>query len=301
MSSHEKQRAFHSGKRKRHEKQDLVHPYILKFDARQEKIVGMLNRLNELADSDMVICDCRTGLNDYSMNKKFAGKLDNLAKVLVTLSKKCYEKATALRNKISEAEDKKRVANQEIFYIEQVMKETDKCDVVQNQKLLHSGCFKTDPDCLPPVPTPLIKRKHAITISSDEEGDIYPGDADTKFMFPRDNNIDKQDRFKCQDCSKQFNDLQELCNHYSHHTPELYRCLKCNSISRSEHSFQNHQQTHLSQTYNCPVKDCGQFFELKTSLTNHMQKHSEDRMHCSVCGKEFQYRQSALEHEKYHH
>ena len=101
MSSHEKQRASHSGKRKCHEKQDLVHPYILKFDARQEKIVRMLNRLYELADNDMVICDCCTGLNNYSMNKKFADKLDNLAKVLVTLSTKCCEKATALWNKIS--------------------------------------------------------------------------------------------------------------------------------------------------------------------------------------------------------
>ena len=132
MSSHEKPRASHSGKHKCHEKQDLVHPYILKFNARQEKILHMLNRLYELADNDMVICDCHTGLNDYSMNKKFADKLDNLAKVLVTLSTKCCEKATALQNKISEAEDKKCVTNQEIFYIKQVMKESDKCDVVQN-------------------------------------------------------------------------------------------------------------------------------------------------------------------------
>ena len=145
----------------------------------------MLNRLYKLADNDMVICNQRTGLNDYSMNKKFADKLDNLAKVLLTMSTKCCEKATALQNKISEAEDKKCVANQEIFYIEQVMKESDKCNIVQNCKLLRSGCFKTEPDCLPPVPTPPpIKRKHTITILSDEEGDIYAGDADTKFMFP---------------------------------------------------------------------------------------------------------------------
>ena len=250
----------------------------------------MLNRLYEIADNDMVICDRCTGLNDYSMNKKFADKLDNLAKLLVTLSTKCCEKATALRNKISEAEDKKHVANQKIFYTEQVMKESDKCDVVQNQKLLHSGHFKTDPDCLPPVPTQPIKRKHTITILSDEEGDIYPGDADMKFMFPQDKSIDKQDCFKCQDCSKQFRDSQELLNHYSHHAPELYHCLKCNSIICSEQSFYNHQQTHVSQTYNYPVKDCGQFFRLKTFLTNHMQKDSEDHMHCSICHKEFQYK-----------
>ena len=37
MSSHREPQASHSGKRKCHEKQDLVHPYILKFNARQEK------------------------------------------------------------------------------------------------------------------------------------------------------------------------------------------------------------------------------------------------------------------------
>ena len=170
----------------------------------------MLNRLYELADNDMVICDRCTGLSDYSINRKFANKLDNLAKVLVTMSTKCCEKATELRNKISDAEDKKHVANQEIFFIEQVMKEMDKCDIVQNQKLLCSGCFKSDPDCLPPPPPKVVKRKHTITISSDEEGEIYAGDADTKFMFPQENSIDKDERFKCDDCSKQFRDSQEL-------------------------------------------------------------------------------------------
>ena len=87
----------------------------------------------------------------------------------------------------------------------------------------------------------------------------------------------------------------------SHHAQELYHCLKCNSVSCSEWSFYNHQETHSSETYNCPVEDCGQFFRLKTSLTNHMQKHLEDHMHCSICHKEFQYRQSSLEHEKYCH
>ena len=132
MSSREEPQASHSEKHERHGNKELVHPYILKLDPRQDKILCMLNRLYELADNDMVICDCCTGLNDYSMNRKFADKLDNLTKVLVTMSMKCCEKATELRNKISDAEDKKHVANQEIFFIEQVMKETDKCDIVQN-------------------------------------------------------------------------------------------------------------------------------------------------------------------------
>ena len=295
MSSQKQPRG---SKRKRHEISELIHPYILKFDSRQEKILKMLNRLYELADNDLVICDRRTGLNDYTMNKKFADKLDNLAKFLLSMSTKCCQKATDLRNKISAAEDKKHQENEEIFYIEEVLKATDKCDLVQNRKLLRSSRFKTDPDCLPPPPPP--KRIPVLTISTDEEDEeIYAGDADTKFMYPRENTIE-QDRYKCTDCDKHFRDSQELRNHCAHHARELYRCLKCNTISRSERSFYNHKLTH-SKSYNCPVEDCGQFFRLKTSLTNHMQKHSEHRMHCSRCGKEFQYRQSCVEHEKYRH
>ena len=104
MSSQKQPRG---SKRKRREISELIHPYILKLDSRQEKILKMLNRLYELADNDLVICDRRTGLNDYTMNKKFADKLDNLAKFLLSMSTKCCQKATELRNKISAAEDKK--------------------------------------------------------------------------------------------------------------------------------------------------------------------------------------------------
>ena len=125
------------------------------------------------------------------------------------------------------------------------MKEADKSVIVQSHKLLQSSWFKSDPDCLPPPSPQLVKRKHMITISSDEEDEIYAGDADTKFLFPRENNIDKDNRFKCTECTKQFRDSQELWNHSSHHAWELYHCLKYNSISRSERSFYNNQQTFL--------------------------------------------------------
>ena len=206
-------------KRKRSDIEELVHLYIMKFDARQEKLLKMLNRMYDLADNDLVICDRQTGLNDYTMNKKFADKLDNLAKVLVSMSNKCCEKATALRTKISDAEDKKRDANEEVWYIEEVVKETEKCYLVQNWKLLRSGKFKSDPDCLPPLPPP--KRIPVLTISTDEEDKDYPGDVDTKFMYPRENTIEK-DRYKCMDCGKHFRDSQELRNHCSNHAKELY-------------------------------------------------------------------------------
>ena len=183
-------------KNKRSSRDKLKHPYILKFESHEFKILTSLNKMFELADNDLVICDRRTGLNNYSINLKFADKLDNLAKSLVTMSNKCYQQAMAIHNKISESQDKKRDANEDLFFLGEVMKEGDKCDLVQSRKSLRSSHFKTDPDCLPLPPPP--KTKCTITISTDEDDKVFPGDADTKFMFPRENTIHKE-WYQCQD------------------------------------------------------------------------------------------------------
>ena len=286
-------------KRSRINTEDLTHPYILKFDTWEAKIMKSLNKLYDLADNDLFICDRCTGLNDFNINLKFADKLEDLSKALVTMSSKCCQKATDIWNKISEAQDHKHVANHEIFFLGEVS-DTDKCDIVQGQKTLRSNCFKSDPDKLPPPPPP--KRQHVgtIYISTDEEDEVQPGNIDAKFTYVKSNNNTKE-CYNCSECGKCFRDGQELRNHASNHALELYRCIRCSHISRSERSFYNHIQTHRSALHHCPHEDCGQYFTLKTSLTNHLQKHSPDKMHCSVCQKEFTYRQSYIEHEQYWH
>ena len=72
-------------KKTRHE--PLVHPYILKFETRESKLHVMMNKLFDLANTDMLLCDRDSGVNDYSLNKKLADKLDNVGKYLVGLSK----------------------------------------------------------------------------------------------------------------------------------------------------------------------------------------------------------------------
>ena len=120
--------------------------------------------------------------------------MDNFAKSLITMSNKCCQQATAIHNKISELQDKKCDANKDLFFLGEVVKEGDKCDLVQSRKSLCSSHFKTDPDCLSPPPP--LKRKCTITISTDEDEEVFPGDADTKFMFPRENTIDKE-QYQC--------------------------------------------------------------------------------------------------------
>ena len=90
-------------KNKQSSRDELKHPYILKFESCEFKIFRSLNKMFELADNDLVICDRRTELNDYSINLKFPDKLDNLAKSLIMMSNKCCQQATAIHNKISES------------------------------------------------------------------------------------------------------------------------------------------------------------------------------------------------------
>ena len=281
-------------KHSRTEHQQLIHLYILKFEARESKLNVMLNKLYELADTDMLLCNRDTGLNDYSLNRKLADKLESVAKSLVGLSKRCTEKANDIREKISQAEDKK-INMQDIVCTGEVLKPSDKCNFL---KARHSSPkhWVTDEG-------KLIKREVCETISSDESGDEmeeFPGDMDTKFTYTKENN-NTSDRYPCPDCDNLCRDSQELRNHQSHHHTELFRCMRCFTVCRSERSFYNHKQTHDRELNVCPVADCGMHFPLKTSLTNHLQKHSSDRLKCDKCPRTFQYRQSHIEHIKYRH
>ena len=148
----------------------------------------------------------------------------------------------------------------------------------------------------------IIKQEyHAVYVSTDEsDGEVEAGDIDTKFTYAKTNSNQKP-QYSCSDCDKMFCDSQELRNHTSNHHKEIYKCLKCNNISRTIRSFFNHYDTHQKPPNQCPVETCSMTFDRKSSLTNHLQKHSDFRMTCEKCGKKFQYRQSYLEHIEYRH
>ena len=77
-------------------------------------------------------------MNDYSLNKKLADKLDNVGKYLVGLSKRCTEKSNEICDKIAAAEDKK-VNMQDIIYSGDILKESEKCDFIKEHDAFQSG------------------------------------------------------------------------------------------------------------------------------------------------------------------
>ena len=224
-----------------------------------------------------MVCDRDSGLNDYTKNKQFADVLDDLSKQLIVLSKTCTDCAAKLHEKISYAEDQKQ-SLQDIVFFQEVVKESEKADVVHTwdpirYKSSHIFNIKTE--------------AHYTYLSDDQsdgEPDQWPGDADMKFRYTKQNENDPEKfHYPCYTCQKIFRDSHKLRNHLSNYHKELFRCLKCSHLARSEQAYKIHVKTHYSETFQC--KYCYFIFQLKSMLTNHLQKHSKELLKCQKCPK----------------
>ena len=131
--------------------------------------------------------------------------------------------------------------------------------------------------------------------------EIYSGEPDGHFTYPKTNEHPVETHmFICQICKAVFRDQNELRNHDASHKMEFYQCMLCYKYLRSLRSFENHRASHQSD-HTC--KQCGKSFALKSSLYNHGQIHSTDRMKCTHpgCKRTFKHRQNFLEHVNYGH
>ena len=66
----------------------LEHPYMVKFNNKKSKVMQLMEQLFELGDSDLIVCDMETGLNDFSKNLKFADSLEDLSKCMSRMAGK---------------------------------------------------------------------------------------------------------------------------------------------------------------------------------------------------------------------
>ena len=142
---------------------------------------------------------------------------------------------------------------------------------------------------------------------SDDDSDgetpteAFSGEVDGHFTYPKDNkNPVESHSFVCDHCGGVYRDRNELRNHYTNHRLEFFQCLVCDKTFRSVRAFEVHKESH-DKHHVCLV--CQKSFKLKSTLTNHAQVHSEDRMHCSHpgCEKSFKHCQNQLEHIKWGH
>ena len=264
-----------------------------------------MNDIFYLADNDLLLTDKDSGENDYSMTLKFAHKLDYIAEILTGLSSNCTDCAKRIRDTVDDARDQK-VQMQEVIpdvqLVDNITKIERSDELKEILKLIHG--LETGMETVPWIKdySKLVKREYAPIVSLDESEDesFEAGNIDTKFKFAKYNNYGET-VYKCLECHKRLRDSQELRNHLSNHKLEIYRCLMCLHVLRSIRSHEAHMDTHLKpKIYTCSHPSCGSSFNLRSSLTNHEQKHDKC-LQCEKCGKTFQYRQGYSEHIQYRH
>ena len=275
------------------------HPYIIKLDIKMSKLNQQLLAIYDLADCDLILSDARTGLNDFHLNETFAKKLEDISKKLASLSKQVSDKAEAIRQKIDKAVENKAQL-QDCVYVGEVLEYSKLCDVIKEwdkrpQRFKASSEFRIKRELLDSSDDD-DKQDEVAKKKKNSEGNGFSGDPDGHFQYIKQNENDAAAHtFICDLCQNVFRDTNELRNHEAMHSMEFYRCMQCLKVFRSVRAFDNHCASHMA-SHTCQT--CGKVFQLKTSLTNHMQIHSDHKMKCSVpgCKKTFRWRQNQLEH-----
>ena len=56
------------------------HPYSIKIDTKLSKLDAVLNSIYDLADGNLLVSNAETGLTDFSINERFAKKLEEASK-----------------------------------------------------------------------------------------------------------------------------------------------------------------------------------------------------------------------------
>ena len=202
------------------------HPFVTKLEVQIKKLQHMMNRIYDIASSNLVLTDAESGASDFSMNYYFADKLDKLSKCIINFGTTMSEKAAEIRERTSKAEDRK-VNIQPVQFVEEVNNIMKKSEIAQNKCSAKIHKFKQS----------LELRAKCEVLSTDKE-DSEQGDPDGHFFKPKNNeNPPERHSFVCKFCEKVFRDRNELRNHYSQHNMEFYTCVQCDRVFPHFKSF----------------------------------------------------------------
>lgn len=112
----------------------------------------------------------------------------------------------------------------------------------------------------------------------------------------------KKSRFKCQYCSKLFQERSDCLVHISkqHVEQRPHRCTLCDATFKKERSLKYHIRHHNGERrYKCTF--CDKAFKEKYHLTVHIRTHTGERpFACSQCGKAFKQTNELTSHIRTH-
>ena len=255
-----------------------------------------MDEIFDVAEQELIITVTDSGEPDMIANYQLTKCLLKLSESLFSLAEQCSEKADSLNEQVQRYRDQHE--STKVQFLTEITNPALKdalCQLRNPLPVKKTGEFVTWQ----------MKQEGRTVYVSDDESDeeqlIFGGDPDTRFAKTKPNDNDpEQYSYKCGKCEKVLRSLPELRNHASNHSKEFYTCIKCLRSMRSYSSFKKHRKSHYVDPLKCQT--CGDVFTLKSSLTNHVQKHGS-KLKCDKegCGKLFQYRQAFLDHRQYGH
>lgn len=104
--------------------------------------------------------------------------------------------------------------------------------------------------------------------------------------------------YKCNICDMSLVEMRNLSKHMLQHTGEnVYRCCVCDFKNCQKGSLKRHQIKHIRPNH-FQCKLCEQYFRDRTELAQHKASH---KLHCELCGQEFDNITSRNSHVKVDH
>ena len=284
----------------------------MEMETKVRKLIKNIEDIIYICDADMVISRTDTGVAKCDINLKLADCLEIFGKELIKLGEGCQEHADSIRKKIRKFKESTTL-NDKIEFVAEIENPELKRALHGMKTPLPVKKTKSEVTWQTKVEKPPLlyitdsedeiadETNDAVNQTSQRKKSVYIGNPDTRFRTPKQNN-NSEDKYyyACNKCRKVFRTATELRNHVSNHEEEFYTCLKCNQSMRTYKSFVAHRKTHSSgRRYDC--EECDSTFTLLSSLTNHMQKHSNEFNVCRKCKKKFKYRQKYLDHIQFKH
>lgn len=94
-------------------------------------------------------------------------------------------------------------------------------------------------------------------------------------------------RLKCQDCGKEYNNLQSLQTHHKNHISKNYECTKCTKVFKQPQTLADHLRRHYNlRNYACVI--CNKKFYKQFNVVEHMRIHTGERpFKCDHCDRTF--------------
>lgn len=109
--------------------------------------------------------------------------------------------------------------------------------------------------------------------------------------------------YHCYQCGKNFTHKAFLKTHQKVHanvdSQMAFSCTECDRRFSKKTELKRHMQNHFERpNYPCPV--CGEEFEIKGGLHNHVKSHPGERFRCKYCNQRFLKIDSYLKHVDRH-